>query len=550
MLTQWGIEIPMRDGTLLTADLFLPDINAPNAKPSPAVLIRTPYGRQTTTLVHQARYFAAHGYAVVNVDVRGRGDSQGEFIPYRNERNDGFDTIEWIAARPWCDENVGTLGGSYLGKVQWLAALEKPPHLKAMIPLVSPSDPFVEWPTGAPVPSHLCWLFLTSGRMVQNIHAVDWDRVYQHLPLLTMDEAGGRKLETWREEFNHLYLDDWWREVCYQDKFDQIDIPVFHISGWYDDEQVGTPLNYVGMVQNSKSSQRLLMGPWPHQVNQSTQVGHIDFGPGSLIDLRGQQVRFFDRFLKGEANGWDEEKPVQIFVMGINKWRSENEWPLARTDYQRWYLREEGALSVETPNSVESFDDYIYDPNDPVPFVTEPTSEQIGGPDDYREIHERRDVLIYTCEPLQEAVEVTGPVKVEIYASSNCYDTDFMAQLHDVWPSGNVQRLCDGMVRVRFRNGMDKPSLLEPGTVHKYEIDCWNISHVFLPGHAIRVHVTSSAFPKYDRNLNTRDDLGLSTRVEVAIQTIYHGKNMPSAVILPVIPAQNIIQQSSPLSRD
>jgi uncharacterized protein len=578
--TYWGIRIPMRDGIKVVADVYLPEgtmlvsaVGVPRAEagqmpvqpakttsaehdrteaptnPVPAIVVRTPYGRNTDANINQGRYFAAHGYALIVVDVRGRGDSEGSFEPYRGEGIDGYDTIEWVAAQPWCSGQVGTLGGSYLGRVQWLTALYKPPHLKAMIPIVSPSDPFVEWPTGTPDPMHVCWQFLTSDRMPQNINQVNWDEVYTHLPLITMDEACGRDMPLWRELFDHPSLDAWWKEICYQNRFDEIDLPVMHISGWYDDEQIGTPRNYAGMTQFAPSEEarragRLIMGPWGHNVNASTKVGTLDFGANALIDLRGRQLAFFDRWLKGEENGIDEEAPVSIFVMGRNQWRQESEWPLARTQYTAMYLHSnghansrfgDGSLSFTQPGH-ESTDEYYYDPAHPVPFLTEPTSSQIGGPDDYSAVHRRDDVLVYTSEPLPEELEVTGPVKVQLYAATSAPDTDFMAQLHDIWPNGYAQRLCDGMVRVRFRKGMEEPELVEPGTAVRYEIDCWNTSHVFMPGHRIAVHITSSAFPKYDRNQNTDEPLGLTARLETALQTIFHDAEHPSAIILPVIP--------------
>ncbi|MCL6549025.1 MAG: CocE/NonD family hydrolase, partial [Alicyclobacillus sp.] len=420
---RWGVRVPLRDGVALAADVFLPEDAGP-ARRVPAIVVRTPYGRGTDRLVDQARYFAARGYAVVNVDVRGRGDSDGVFVPYRNEGRDGYDTIEWAAAQPWCSGAVGTLGASYLARVQWLAALEHPPHLKAMVSLVTPSDPFVEWPTGTPGPMHLCWLFMTSDRQVQNIRAVEWERVYRHLPLRTMDEAAGRLIPAWREECDHPQLDDWWREIAYQDRFAEIDLPVLHISGWYDDEQVGTPKNFAGMVRHAPSErarrgQRLIMGPWPHQVNESTRMGAVDFGPQSLIDLRAEELRFFDRWLKGEPRELDDEPPVRIFVMGTCRWRDEWTWPPAGVQWTRWYLHSggranslfgDGTLSPEPPGEDEPADRYTYDPDHPVPFITEPWSTQIGGPDDYRPVHRRDDVLVYTSEPLAEPLEVTGPV--------------------------------------------------------------------------------------------------------------------------------------------
>ncbi|WP_019123198.1 CocE/NonD family hydrolase [Brevibacillus massiliensis] len=543
------VRVPMRDGITLSADIYRP--RTPGRYP--AIVVRTPYIKTTKEIHQNGTHYASHGYAVVCMDVRGRGDSDGEFVPYRNEAADGYDSIEWAAAQPWCTGDVGTMGGSYLGRIQWLTALTQPPHLKTMICSVSPSDPFVEWPTGVPTPHHLCWLYMTSGRVMQNVDVVDWESIYWHLPLATMDELTGRRLTAWKEEMEHPYLDDWWKEICYQTRFDQIDLPVLHISGWYDDEQVGTPLNYMGMTQRAASeqarrNQKLLMGPWPHQINASSKLGELDFGPDSVIDLKGYQLRWFDYWLKGVENGIMQEPPVRLFVMGENKWRDEQEWPLARTNWTKYYLHSlgransrfgDGWLSPQPPHAAgveeAGWDQFLYDPRDPVPFITEATSSQIGGPDDYSVIEQRDDVLVYTTEPLTEDVEVTGPIKMELFASSSATDTDFTVKLLDVWENGFAQRLTDGMVRARFREGLENPSLIEPGNIYRYEVDCWNTSHVFLKGHSIRVEVSSSAFPKYDRNLNTGAPLGQTEKMLVAEQTVYHDPEYPSAILLPVI---------------
>ncbi|NGQ96518.1 CocE/NonD family hydrolase [Brevibacillus sp. SYP-B805] len=543
-----NIRIPMRDGVTLSADVYRPKADGRY----PAIVVRTPYMKNTKAAHENGSYYASYGYAVVYVDVRGRCDSDGEFVPYFNEAQDGYDCIEWAAAQPWCTGDVGTMGGSYLARIQWLTALTKPPHLRAMICAVTPSDPFVEWPTGVPTPHHLCWLYMTSGRVMQNVDVIDWESIYWHLPLATMDELTGKPSAVWREELEHPYLDDWWKRICYQDKFDQIDLPVLHISGWYDDEQVGTPLNFAKMTREAASekarrSQKLLMGPWTHQINTSAKIGDIDFGPQSLIDLKGYQRRWFDYWLKGMDNGIMQEPPVRIFVMGENRWRDEQEWPLARTEWTRFYLHSQGRansrfgdgwLSTELPASggEADADRYTYDPANPVPFITDMTSSQIGGPDDYAAIERRDDVLVYSTEPLPEEVEVTGPIKMELYAASSAVDTDFMVKLLDVWPNGYAQRLTDGMVRARFREGMDRPSLIEPGRIYKYEIDCWNTSHLFKKGHRIRVEIASSAFPKYDRNLNTGAPLGQSAEMAVAEQVIFHDPDHPSAIVLPLIP--------------
>lgn len=545
--TEYDVRVPMRDGVTLSADVYRP---LANDKRFPLLLVRSPYlSKAQDKPIEAARYFAERGYAYALMDVRGRGDSDGQFQPYRNDGRDGYDAIEWLAAQPWCDGQVGTLGGSYLGQVQWLAALEQPPHLVTMIVLVTPSDPFVETPTGTPSPMHLCWLHYTSGRAVQNMNAVNWSPIYEHLPLLTMDEKLGRFSPAWREELAHPTLDAYWEPLRYQNKFDKVHVPVLHISGWYDDEQIGTPLNYIGMrthgaTEFARQNQRLLMGPWGHAVNTVSKLGEVDFGPTAIIDLRGAQLRWFDHWLKGADNGLMREPPARIFVMGANIWRDEAEWPLARTRWQKFYLHSggransrlgDGTLSTAPPAG-EAPDHYSYDPARPFPFLTEPTSSQIGGPDDYAAVERRDDVLVYVTAPLSEATEITGPITLDLYAASSAVDTDFMAKLVDVHPTGFVQRLCDGMVRARYRNGMQRAVLIEPGKIYQYTIDLWNTSQVFAAGHRIGLEIASSAFPKYDRNLNTGENLATGTRMVVAQQTIYHHSECPSALILPLIP--------------
>ncbi|MGZ6368387.1 MAG: CocE/NonD family hydrolase [Ktedonobacteraceae bacterium] len=544
-------RVPMRDGITLSADIYRPIDSLHTSKKYPVILTRTPYMKLNERMLVSAKYFAERGYVFVAMDVRGRGDSDGTFVPYLNEGKDGYDAIEWCASQSWSDGNVGTIGSSYPGCIQWLAALQKPPHLKAMVVRVTPSDPFVETPTGLPSPITLCWLHYVSGHMNQLMEAVDWEHVYEHLPLITMDVRAGRYNANWRANIEHAQLDEYWDPLCYQNKLDQLDVPVLHISGWYDDEQIGTPLNYIGMTTRgaqdaARASQRLLMGPWGHVVNSESKLGEVDFGPQSLVDMRAEELRWFNRWLKGYTNisATPEEFSVRIFVMGANEWRDEHEWPLARTQWTPFYLHSrgsansrfgDGTLSIDKPEN-EPTDTYQYDPAHPVPFITDPTSTQIGGPDDYSAIERRDDVLVYMTEPLKEEIEVTGPIRVNLYASSSAPDTDFMAKLVDILPSGFVQRLCDGMVRARFRDGMDRPSLIEPGKIYKFSIDCWNTSQVFKTGHRIGLEISSSAFPKFDRNLNTGAPLGVTTKMAIAEQMIYHDVEHPSAMVLPIIP--------------
>lgn len=541
--TYFDVRVPLRDGITLSADVTRP---AGEGR-YPAIVLRTPYNKNH--LPEVGRYYAGRGYAYVEVDVRGRGDSDGVFVPYRHEALDGYDLIEWVAAQPWCDGNVGTLGGSYRGRIQWLTALTHPPHLRTMIVLVPPSDPFVETPTGtAGGPMHLAWTHLVSGRVTQCAAAVDWARVYEHLPLRTMDEAAGRVNPFWREHLAHPTRDAYWDAICYQDKFDRVALPVLHISGWYDDEQIGTPLNFAGMVAHAatpaaRQGQKLLMGPWAHAVNTTTKLGEIEFGPDALIDLLGYQLRWFDHWLHEADSGIMQEPPVRIFLMGANRWLDAAAWPLPATQFTPFYLHSggransrfgDGLLTLDAPGA-EPPDGYRYDPAHPVPFLTEPTSDQIGGPDDYAAVERRDDVLVYTTAPLAEDLTVIGPVRMELYAASSAPDTDFMVKLLDVHPNGFAQRLCDSMVRARYRAGFTDPQPITPGQVYHYTIDLWNTAQVFQKGHAIRLEIASSAFPKYDRHRNLLDDLAGGTALAVADQQVFHDADHPSHVVLPVV---------------
>jgi len=549
---EYDRRVAMRDGVTLSADVFRPD--APGT--FPVILQRTPYVKATLSerSLARIRYFVSRGYVFVVMDVRGRGDSDGRFSPFRQEGPDGYDAVEWCAAQPWSSGRVGTIGGSYDGYVQWAAAVLAPPHLTAMIPMVACPDPFVDGiqggPEGTPPPLMVYWYSLTSGRQNQGSAGTDWERVYRHRPLRTMDAAAGREIAAWRDMFDHPQLDAWWEPARYQNKFDRVRAAVLHVSGWYDDEQIGTIRNFTGMTQAAidpavRARQKLLMGPWPHNINSGTMIGTIDYGPTATIDLNTYCLRWFDRWLKEIDNGVDREPPVRIFGMAGRGWRDEGEWPIARMKPTRWYLHGDGrsagasgargVLSIAAPES-EPPDLYQYDPANPTPFITEPTSAQVGGPDDYRPVESRADVLVYTSQPLRDDLEVCGAVRATLYAASTARDTDFLARLIDVHPDGFAQRLCDGLVRARFRAGMDLPELIEPGRIYAFEIDCWNTCQSFRAGHRIRLEICSAGFPAHEPNPNTGGPLGRETESVVATQTIYHDAAHPSSVLLPIVP--------------
>lgn len=545
---EFNVRVPMRDGVELVADVYRPDTDTP----VPVVVARTPYGKNTEFAWKKALLYVSRGYAFVWMDVRGRGDSPGEFLPHRDEPNDGYDTIEWLAERAWCDGKVITWGQSYLGYIQWLTAVQQPPSLAAMVIYVPPSDPFVDWPTGVHLPMEVCWFRLIDGRAYQYCDSIDFDTAYRHLPLMTMDEAAGYRSEHWRADLSHPPSDqEYWGPKNFQDRFGEIKVPIVHVTGWYDDVQPGTTLSFTGMIneaptEETRRAQRLVIGPWDHGLTRrrDRQMGSIDFGPGADFDLDDYEIRFLDHYVRGEDNGVADEPRAQLFVMGANEWATEDEYPIARTQWTPLYLSSDGGANTRFGDGVLTWerpatdgkDTYRYDPEDPVPYITESTSHQIGGPDDYREIEERADVLVYSTPELESDIQVTGPVRLKLYAASDGLDTDFTAKLVDVHPDGFCQRLTDGIVRGRFRDGMMEEKPLEPGTVHEFEVDLWNTSQLFKAGHRIRLEVSSSAFPKYDRNLNTGGPLATGTEMRVAENEVRHGGEYTSHLILPVIP--------------
>lgn len=554
----------IRDGARLSADVFHSVLPGPR----PLVLARTPYNKNTLEFHARGEAWAEAGYHFAAMDVRGRGDSEGSFEPWRNEGRDGFDSIAWLARQEWCNGDVITWGQSYLGCIQWMTALTKPPALKAMIVYVTPSDPFEDNPTGVPIPWELCWFRMLDGRVQQVVEDVDWPSYAWHLPLLTMDEHAGYRSEHWRRFLTTPITDaTYWDPVRFLPRITEVDLPVLHITGWYDDVQPGTIRAFSALTGPSvdagvRAKQSMIVGPWDHQCtrSRSRRLGRVEFGPGAEVDLPALDREWLAAALAGERPG---SAPVRIFVMGRNEWRDEQEWPLARTAYTAYYLSSgghanssagDGVLSTLAPgteapgNGATSgigatagagSDRYRYDPADPVPFISDhASSSQIGGPDDYAEVERRQDVLVYSTPELSEDLEVTGPVRLRLWASSSALDTDFTGKLLDVHPDGFVQRLCDSMVRARFRDGYRSPErMLTPGEATEFDLDLWSISHVFLAGHRVRLEVSSSAFPKYNRNLNTGAPIATDTTVVVAENTVFHDAERPSRLVLPVIPA-------------
>jgi putative CocE/NonD family hydrolase len=560
-----NVMVPMRDGVRLSTDIYMPD--APG--PFPVILIRTPYNNNREPDVQDAVYFASRGYAVLIQDVRGRGDSEGEWAPFLHEAEDGYDTQQWAGKQPWSSGKVGTSGASYVGLTQWLPAPLRNPHLTAMAPRVGFSNLYHNWVyTGGAfqLGFNLRWGAIqmhTKTNRTQYLwlpKEAHLSTLYWHLPLITGDEAAGRPNEFYKEWIRHPSYDAYWERLGNVElKYAEIDVPAYGFGGWYDVFLQSTLNNFKGVAKHSYSektrrSQKVLIGPWIHCLGDRgtcSQTGDIDFGPASLIDLRGEELRWFDYWLKGLENGILDEPRVKVFVMGRNRWREADTWPIPGTRYMRYYfhsrgkansLRGDGGLGTALPIN-EPPDTYVYDPRNPVPTLGGSTccGEDITpitmGPRDQRGAEERPDVLVYTTPPLEADVEVTGPVSVTLYAASDAPDTDFTAKLVDVFPDGYAMNVAQGIIRARYRDSWEQPTLLDPGRVYQYTIDLWSTSNCFLRGHRIRVEISSSNFPQFDRNPNTGNPFGLDAELKPARQTVYHDADHPSHILLPVIPA-------------
>lgn len=550
------VPVPMRDGIRLSADVYLP---AEGAGPWPVLLARTPYDNGLQQDL--GFLWAHHGYVYVAQDVRGRYDSEGVFVPWDNETNDGYDTLEWIGRQPWCDGNVGMTGSSYLGQVQWQAAMSGHPLLKAIAPRVMgnnlwDSPHFQGGAFGLGV--NAVWGWRTMGRTMQRIDHFDWPAVLRTLPLREIEAASGKRHPAFSTWLDHHDYDDYWRTTAVDEHFSRIAIPVLQVCGWYDLYAGGMMANFAGLRTGAGSSlarqnQRIIMGPWTHSQAGNTppgttNAGERDFGIGSLLDTQAIEIAWFDRWLKGIDNGVEREPAVKLFVMGEGVWRDEREWPLARTQWTPYYLhsgghanslRGDGRLSPEPP-AAEPADTFTYDPEHPVPTMggCNCCNPEIvpWGVFDQRPVEIRDDVLVFTSAPLSADLEVTGPIVVHLFAASDGPDTDFTAKLVDVFPDGTAWNLCDGIIRGRYRKGRGPAELLTPGRIEEFIIDLWVTSNLFRAGHAIRLEISSSNFPRFDRNLNTGAAIADDAQPRLARQEIFHDADHPSHVLLPVVP--------------
>jgi uncharacterized protein len=551
------VPAKMLDGVVLKADIYRPKAEGK----FPVLLQRTPYDKTYSRSFGMRA--AARGYVVVVQDVRGRFTSDGEWYPFRHESQDGYDTVEWAAALPQSNGKVGMFGGSYVGATQMLAAIASPPHLSGIAPDVTASNYHENWTYqggafeqwfGQSWSSGLAENTLTRA-VERETNALNWkdELPLANYPLLA--PPGPKSLAPYYLDWlAHPSYDDYWKAISLEENYSHIQVPVFQMAAWYDIFLGGSLRNYVLMKtragsEAARNGQRLLVEVGGHSGgSDQRKIGDVDFGPAAPYDNEERILQWYDFLLKGQANVYAGKKPVRIFVMGKNEWRDEDDWPLARAKATKYFLHSsgkansskgDGQLTAQLPLT-EPKDSYLYNPANPAPTTGGPLCcdwmHLAPGPRDQRTVEERSDVLVYTTPAFSQDTEVTGPVTLELFASTSAKDTDFTAKLVDLWPNGFAQNLTEGILRLRYRNSMERPEPAKPGEIYHVAVDLWATSNVFLAGHRLCLEISSSNFPRFDRNLNTGEDQATSTKMQPATNTIYHDKAHPSALVLPIIP--------------
>lgn len=567
------VPAEMRDGVILRSDVFRP---ADDEK-HPAIVVRTPYSK---AMSRNSDYLTAldgalAGYGVIVQDIRGRFASDGDFSPMQAETLDGYDTVEWAAAESWCDGNVGMMGGSYLGRNQWHAATEAPPHLKAMAPSICTGGPLSDTRLSGPIDfeQNISWFAsamaldmlarqeqrgrdVTEAREMVIRALFNFEEVYTHLPVKDiphfqfegLSEALISRMSD--EVSNYIKSED---ELTWD--YDRVTVPCFHSGGWFDIFVNSLFKNFNAMHERggselARKGQYLICGPWVHGSSLTAYSGGRHFGPvasGAAAFMKERHLMFFDKYLRGI----DSERrmpPVRYFVMGLNRWKHADAWPLPQTDWQRFFLHSkgransatgDGSLSRESSNG-EPPDVFTYDPRFPVPTVGGnilPSGSLVPGPFDQAGVEKRYDVLCYTTDELREDIEITGPLSLHLFAASSARDTDFTAKLVDVFPDGSAYNVSEGCIRARYRKSILQPAMINPGEIYEYEISLSATSNMFKKGHRIRIDVSSSNFPRIDRNMNTGNPFGEDAEGIAAVQRVFHQADAPSYIDMPVIPA-------------
>jgi hypothetical protein len=560
-----------RDGKRLLSDIYRPE----GVESAPVLLRRTPYGSRNNDLADkftEADFYASHGYLTVVQNTRGRFGSEGVWYPFVYEANDGYDAIEWAARLPGSNGRVGTFGQSYGALVQYLAAAQRPEHLVTCIPVSAPLAAFENyWYQRGALELNWTLSYFLNMALGALSGSEDADRAarlealkadpsmrfsplkdeaLRHLPLTDWIGTFGDTAPFLKDVLHHSADGAYWWAVDLRRQLRNIDVPMLHLGSWYDIANWDTPQYFNGlrsqaMSGHARANQAMIMGPWAHLLPYSQPTskgtGDIDFGPEAATSLIAVQLAWFEHYLKGDGQDLPRA-PVRIFVMGENRWRDETQWPLERTSFTALYLHSagsantadgDGTLTAAAPGPEEP-DRYRYDPDNPVP--TAGGRYVGGGVQDQAKNQARSDVLVYTARPQDSALEITGPVELYLHAATDGVDTDFVAVLCDVHPDGFVQNLAEGIVRGRFRDSFDDPRPMRPDVPYELRLPLGNVSHVVAAGHRLRLQVTSSNFPRWDRNTNTGDPIDQATRTRVAGQSVFHDEARPSRVVVPVVP--------------
>ncbi len=560
-----AVPVTMRDNTVLRADIYRPDVEGH----FPVLLERTPYNKDEVMVF--AITAATRGYVVVVQDVRGRYSSEGEWYPFKYESQDGYDSVEWAAALPYSNGKVGMVGGSYNGATQLLAAIAHPPHLAGIFPFATASNyhdgwtyqggAFEQWFgeswTAGLAQDTLNRAVRKSTNAMGGVPTLPLNNfpVFNAASLSAVSDLTQTLAPYFLDWLAHPSYDDYWKRWSIEERYADINVPALSVAAWYDIFQGGSLRNYIGLKAHAGSEaarrgQRLLVIIGGH-AGHGRNIGDLDFGPAAEeANETAIALRWYDYLLKGIANEFSKERPVKIFVMGSNVWREEDDWPLARARNTKYYLHSsgkansiagDGTLSVAKP-SAEALDHFVYDPADPVKTTGGPLccnlAHLMAGPQDQRPIEARDDVLVYSSPAMGSDVEVTGPVALELYAKSSAVDTDFTAKLVDVYPDGSAQNLTEGIVRARYRDSQERPELMHPEEVYKFAIDLWSTSNLFRKGHKLRLEISSSNFPRFDRNLNTGSYDRKSVEMIKATNSVLHDQQHPSALIVPIVAVQ------------
>ncbi len=566
IIIQHDVPMKTRDGVTLYADIYRPK----SSEKFPVILMRTPYDKSVDWAVAPAFRIVPRGYVVIIQDVRGRYTSEGEWYPFRHEQADGYDAVEWAASLPYSDGKIGMMGASYVGATQMLAAIAQPPHLAAIAPNMTASNYHDGWTYQSGAfeqwfdenwTSQLAQNTLT--RLIdENTNAlvgvptlplIDYP-VFNFGQLPANAQLTQKLAPYYLDWLAHPDYDDYWKQWSIEEHFSKISVPMLQVGAWYDIFNAGTLRDYMGAkkygaTEAARTQQHLLIEIGGH-AGFGRRIGDVDFGPHATENgYTNVILDWYDFLFKGIQNEFATDKPVKLFVMGANEYRQEDDWPPPQAKFTKYFLhssgkanslRGDGSLSTSSPKS-ETADTYIYNPANPAPTIGGPLccdeKHMEPGPRDQRAVENRDDVLIYSIGPLSHDLEVTGPVTADLYVKSSAVDTDFTGKLVDVGPDGFAQDLTEGILRMRYRASPEHAELMNPEQVYEITLDLWATSNVFLRGHTLRLEISSSNFPRFDRNLNTGEEIRFERNYVAATNTVLHDAQHPSALILPIMPA-------------